>query len=70
MQRHVSEEKTMSETVQTTQWLCMVCNWVYDEAVGDPDSGLAPGTAFADIPDDWYCPECGVTKADFEPLAF
>lgn len=70
MQRHVSEEKTMSETVQTTQWLCKVCNWVYDEAIGDPDSGLAPGTAFADIPDDWYCPECGVTKADFEPLAF
>ncbi|MCE1240305.1 MAG: rubredoxin [Azonexaceae bacterium] len=60
----------MSETVQTTQWLCKVCNWVYDEAIGDPDSGLAPGTAFADIPDDWYCPECGVTKADFEPLAF
>jgi len=70
MQRHVSEEKTMSETVQVTQWLCKVCNWVYDEAIGDPDSGLAPGTAFADIPDDWYCPECGVTKADFEPLAF
>ncbi len=60
----------MSEVAQTTQWICKVCNWVYDEAAGDPEHGLASGTAFADIPDDWYCPECGVTKADFEPLEF
>ncbi len=60
----------MTTTVQSTQWICKVCNWVYDEAVGDQDSGLAPGTLFADIPEDWYCPECGVTKADFEALEF
>jgi nitrate/nitrite transport system permease protein len=59
----------MSEVVQTTQWLCKVCNWVYDQADGDPDHGIPAGTAFADIPEDWYCPECGVTKLDFEPLA-
>jgi rubredoxin-NAD+ reductase len=60
----------MSEVAQTTQWICKVCNWVYDETTGDPEHGLAPGTTFANIPDDWYCPECGVTKADFEPLEF
>lgn len=54
------------------RWLCRACGLVYDEEAGDPDSGLAPGTRFKDIPDDWCCPLCGVTKADFElcaPLA-
>ena len=60
----------MIEAIETRQWICLVCNWVYDEAQGAPDHGIAPGTAFGDIPDDWYCPECGVTKADFEPLVF
>jgi rubredoxin-NAD+ reductase len=60
----------MTTAVETTQWLCKVCGWIYDEAEGAPDHGLPPGTRFADIPDDWYCPECGVTKIDFEPLEF
>lgn len=50
------------------KWKCAVCDFVYDPAIGDPDSGIAPGTPFESIPDDWSCPECGVTKADFEPL--
>jgi rubredoxin len=54
----------------TLQWVCKVCGWVYDEAAGDPEHGFAPGTRLADIPDDWVCPECGVTKSDFEPLEF
>jgi rubredoxin len=45
---------------------CRYCAHVYDEALGDPDSGIAPGTRFDDIPDDWMCPECGATKADYE----
>ena len=45
-----------------------VCGYIYDPAVGDPDSGIAPGTAFKDIPDDWVCPVCGVSKDEFEPL--
>ncbi len=49
------------------QYLCRVCGLIYDEAQGDADSGLAPGTRFADIPEDWACPICGVGKADFEP---
>jgi rubredoxin len=47
------------------KYVCDVCGWVYDPAIGDPDSGIAPGTAFSDIPDDWECPECGVGKEDF-----
>ena len=44
----------------------IVCGYIYDEAVGMPDEGIAAGTAWADIPDDWECPDCGVAKADFE----
>jgi rubredoxin len=46
---------------------CIICGYIYDPAEGDPDGGVAPGTAFEDIPDDWVCPVCGVTKVDFEP---
>jgi len=45
---------------------CTVCGYIYDQETGDPDGGIAPGTAFEDIPDDWVCPECGVGKEDFE----
>ena len=48
------------------KYICTVCDWVY--AVGDPDNGIAPGTAFEDIPEDWVCPVCGVGKDDFEPV--
>ena len=47
------------------KYICNVCGWVYDPAVGDPDNGIAPGTAFEDLPEDWVCPECGVGKEDF-----
>jgi rubredoxin len=47
-------------------YLCTVCSYVYDPDIGDPDGGIEPGTAFEDIPDDWVCPVCGATKADFE----
>lgn len=49
------------------KYVCSVCGYVYDPEKGDPDSGIAPGTAFEDIPDDWSCPLCGVGKSDFEP---
>jgi len=48
------------------QYECIVCGWVYDEDKGDPDSGIAAGTLFADLPDDWVCPMCGAAKEDFE----
>ncbi|WGL17588.1 FAD-dependent oxidoreductase [Microbulbifer bruguierae] len=47
-------------------WECMVCGWVYDEAKGAPEEGIAPGTRWEDIPEDWTCPECGVGKEDFD----
>ena len=47
-------------------YICKACGLIYDESKGDEDSGLAAGTRFADIPEDWACPLCGVTKADFE----
>ena len=50
------------------KYRCTVCGWVYDPAAGDPDNGIAPGTAFEDLPADWTCPLCGVGKEDFEPV--
>ena len=47
------------------KYRCEVCDWIYDPATGDPDSGIAPGPAFEDIPNDWVCPVCGVGKEDF-----
>ncbi len=48
-------------------WICTSCGFIYDPAEGDPDGGVPPGTSFADIPDDWFCPVCGARKSDFEP---
>ncbi len=47
------------------KYRCEVCDWIYDPAVGDPDGGIAPGTPFEELPDDWKCPVCGVGKEDF-----
>lgn len=47
------------------KYVCSVCGYVYDEAVGEPDAGIAPGTAWADVPDDFVCPVCGVGKDSF-----
>ncbi len=49
------------------KYVCTVCGYIYDPQVGDPDSGVAPGTAFEDLPEDWVCPDCGVGKEMFEP---
>jgi len=51
-----------------TKWICDACGWIYDPAIGDPDGGIAPGTAFEDLPDNWVCPSCGVTKSDFTKI--
>ena len=44
---------------------CSICGHMYDPKEGDPDSGIAPGTPFEQLPDDWTCPECGASKEDF-----
>ena len=48
------------------KYVCTVCGYVYAPEVGDPDAGIAPGTAFEDLPDDFVCPVCGVGKDMFE----
>lgn len=55
-------------TDATQQWICEACGHIYDEAEGDPDGGIDPGTRFQDIPDNWVCPVCGARKMDFSPL--
>lgn len=55
--------------VEYKKWLCEVCGYVYDEAVGDEEHGLDPGTRWEDVPDDWECPDCGAGKSDFEMTA-
>jgi len=49
------------------KYVCDVCGYVYDPAVGDEENGVEPGTAFEDLPDDWVCPLCGAGKEDFSP---
>ena len=50
------------------KYVCSACGYVYDPEVGDPDGGIAPGTPFEDLPDDWCCPTCGVSKDMFEKV--
>lgn len=50
------------------KYVCKVCGYVYDPAVGDPDSNIAAGTDFKDLPEDWVCPTCGAPKSSFEPM--
>lgn len=51
------------------KYVCLICGYVYDEEAGEPDSGVAPGTAWEDVPDDFVCPLCGVGKDHFEEQA-
>ncbi|MGH8617599.1 MAG: rubredoxin [Burkholderiales bacterium] len=62
------KQPTISPTVSADLkvWQCMLCAFVYDEAEGLPDEGIAPGTRWADVPDTWICPDCAATKTDFE----
>ena len=48
------------------KYVCTICGYVYDEAAGDPDNGVAAGTKWSDVPDDWECPMCGADKSAFE----
>lgn len=50
------------------KYVCTLCGYVYDEAMGDPDSGIAAGTKWEDVPEDWVCPVCGADKASFEAM--
>lgn len=47
-------------------WMCVICGYIYEEENGDPEHGLAPGTRWDDVPENWKCPECGAMKGDFD----
>ncbi|AEI82015.1 hypothetical protein CNE_BB1p05950 (plasmid) [Cupriavidus necator N-1] len=49
-------------------WQCILCGYIYDEGAGCPEDGIAPGTRWHDVPDDWMCPECSAAKGDFEMM--
>ncbi len=48
------------------KYMCLLCGYLYDEALGDPLAGISPGTRWEDIPPNWRCPDCGASKADFD----
>ena len=50
------------------KYVCDVCGWIYDPAIGDPDNGVPAGTKCEDVPDTWVCPLCGVGKDEFSPV--
>ena len=60
--------KLIEKIGEMKKWQCIVCGFIYDEAEGFEEEGIAPGTAWEDVPEDWVCPECGVGKADFEMI--
>jgi len=57
---------TEKEEGKMEEFKCTVCGYVYDPEKGDPDNGIPPGTAIRDLPADWTCPICGVSKLKFE----
>ena len=58
--------RPVAEGSNFRNWKCACCGLVYEEAKGWPDDGIAPGTRWEDVPDDWTCPDCGASKGDFE----
>jgi rubredoxin len=60
---YIRRRKTMEK------WECTACGYIYDPGVGDPGSGIQPGTRFEDLPEDWVCPQCGVGKEFFQKVS-
>ncbi len=56
----------ISTNTEFKTWMCLICGYIYDEATGIPEEGIAPGTRWNDVPINWTCPECGARKEDFE----
>lgn len=63
---YIEENKEVS--AKMTKYKCSVCGWIYDPEIGDQQGGMAPGTPFEKLPDDWVCPVCGAAKSDFEKI--
>lgn len=65
---YVSLKKVKLMAAKNSKYECLRCGWVYDPAEGYPEGGIAPGTPFKDIPNDWKCPFCGAPKSEFAEL--
>ena len=62
------EENKEEGSAKMAKYKCSVCGWIYDPEIGDEEGGIAPGTPFEELPDDWVCPVCGAAKSDFEKI--
>jgi rubredoxin/flavin reductase (DIM6/NTAB) family NADH-FMN oxidoreductase RutF len=62
---YIRDDKPSAVCLKPPKYRCVVCNYIYNPELGDPDGGISPGTVFEDIPDTWTCPICGVGKSDF-----
>lgn len=67
MQNYIYHKTYNIHNIMDKKYVCTVCGWVYDPAIGDPDNGIEPGTSFDNLPEDWVCPVCGVGTDQFEP---
>jgi rubredoxin len=63
-----SLQRSTRKEIIMEKWECLVCGYIYDPSVGDPDNGVPAGTRFEDLPDDWVCPECGAEKDMFQKV--
>jgi rubredoxin len=61
---------TPVEPYRMNKYMCLICGHIYDEACGDPDTGIPPGTKWEDVPPNWTCPDCGARKEDYELVEF
>ncbi|MGF6779025.1 rubredoxin [Paraburkholderia sp. GAS334] len=66
----LKKEYVVSEVIEYKSWVCLICGWIYNEEEGLPEEGIAAGTRFAEIPEDWRCPLCDVGKAEFAVVEF
>src|SRR6185437_863747 len=67
-QRSTTMSQSSTETATLRKWMCVVCGYIYDEALGVPEEDIAPGTRWEDVPETWTCPDGGATKSDFEMI--
>lgn len=66
--KETEKQETNTNDSKLIKYECIICGHIYDPAIGNQDSDIAPGTPFEDLPDDWVCPDCGAEKSDFVPL--
>jgi rubredoxin len=64
----LAAHNSLKQRTTMKTYICIVCGFIYDETAGRPEDGIAPGTKWADVPETWECPDCGVAKADFEAV--